>query len=118
MSFLVNAKIGGKAYSQTEAILDSYGVSQRTADARDQGYVAINGIQGSTAVTQIDPQLYYNTVGGRNGITEAYLYDRTNIRLTQAALTYDFNVQKLGLPLQNASFSVVGNNLFFFYKIV
>lgn len=116
LSFLVNAKIGGKAYSQTEAILDSYGVSQRTADARDRGYVAINGIQGSTAVTQIDPQLYYNTVGGRNGITEAYLYDRTNIRLTQAALTYDFNVQKLGLPLQNASFSVVGNNLFFFYK--
>jgi len=116
LSFLVNAKIGGKAYSQTEAILDSYGVSQRTADARDQGYVAINGIQGSTVVTQIDPQLYYNTVGGRNGITEAYLYDRTNIRLTQAALSYDIDVQKLGLPLQAASFSVVGNNLFFFYK--
>lgn len=116
LSFLVNAKIGGKAYSQTEAILDSYGVSQRTADARDRGYVEINGIQGTTAVTQIDPRTYYNTVGGRNGITEAYLYDRTNIRLTQVALSYDFDVQKLGLPLQALSLSFVGQNLFFFYK--
>ena len=116
LNFLVNAKIGGKAFSQTESILDGYGVSQRTADARDQGYVAINGIQGSTAVTEIDPKLYYTTVGGRNGIAEAYVYDRTNIRLSQLALSYDFDVRELGLPLQAASFSLVGQNLFFFYK--
>ncbi|WP_372774326.1 SusC/RagA family TonB-linked outer membrane protein [Mangrovibacterium sp.] len=116
LSFLVNAKIGGKAFSQTESILDGYGVSQRTADARDKGYVEINGIQGTTAVTQIDPQLYYSTVGGRNGIAEAYVYDRTNVRLTQMALTYDVDVKSLGLPLQAASFSLVGSNLFFLYK--
>ncbi|MFA9371579.1 MAG: SusC/RagA family TonB-linked outer membrane protein [Labilibaculum antarcticum] len=116
LSFLVNAKIGGKAFSQTESILDGYGVSQRTADARDKGYVAINGIQGTTAVTQIDPQLYYTTVGGRNGIAEVYVYDRTNIRLSQLALTYDFNVKDIGLPIQAASFSLVGQNLFFLYK--
>jgi len=116
LGFLVNAKIGGKAFSQTESILDGYGVSQRTADARDKGYVAINGIQGSTAVTEIDPQTYYTTVGGRNGIAEAYVYDRTNIRLTQLSLSYDVDVKSLGLPLQAASFSVVGSNLFFLYK--
>ncbi|RKD90755.1 SusC/RagA family TonB-linked outer membrane protein [Mangrovibacterium diazotrophicum] len=118
LSFLINAKIGGKAFSQTESILDGYGVSQRTADARDKGYVAVNGIteESGTVMTQIDPQLYYSTVGGRNGIAEAYVYDRTNIRLTQLALSYDLDVKSLGLPLQAASFSVVGNNLFFLYK--
>ena len=116
LSFLINAKIGGDVFSQTESMLDGYGVSQRTADARDQGYVAINAVQGSTAVTQIDPKLYYTSVGDRNGVAEAYVYDRTNIRLTQLALSYDFDVKELGLPLQAASFSIVGNNLFFLYK--
>jgi len=116
LSFLINAKIGGKAFSQTESILDGYGVSQRTADARDLGYVAIDAIQGTTAVTQIDPETYYTTIGGRNGITETHVYDRTNIRLTQLALSYDFDVQSLGLPLKAASVSLVGQNLFFFYK--
>lgn len=114
LSFLMNAKIGGKAFSQTEAMLDGYGVSQRTADARDQGYVAINAIQGNTAVTQIDPKLYYTTVGDRNGISEAYVYDRTNIRLTQVALSYDFDVKSMGLPIQSASFSLVGQNFVLF----
>ncbi|RKD90753.1 SusC/RagA family TonB-linked outer membrane protein [Mangrovibacterium diazotrophicum] len=112
----LNANIGGKAFSQTESMLDGYGVSQRSAAARDKGYVAIDGIQGETLVTQIDPELYYTTVGGRNGIGENYLYDRTNIRLAQAALAYHFNVESLGLPLKAASVSLVGNNLFFLYK--
>lgn len=114
LSFLINAKIGGNVFSQTESMLDGYGVSQRTADARDAGGVEINAIQGTTAVTSIDPQLYYTTVGDRNGIAEAYIYDRTNIRLTQLALSYDFDVQNL--PVKALSFSVVGQNLFFFYK--
>lgn len=116
LNFLINSKVGGKAFSQTESILDGYGVSQRTADARDQGYVSINAVQGSTAVTQMDPKTYYNAIGGRNGVGEAYVYDRTNIRLAQLALSYDFNVQALGLPIQSASFSIVGQNLFFLYK--
>jgi len=116
LSFLINAKVGGKAFSQTESILDGWGVSQRTADARDLGYVPVNAIQGETTVTQMNPNTYYTTVGGRNGISEAYVYDRTNIRLTQLALSYNFDVQRLGLPVQSASVSLVGQNLFFFYK--
>ncbi|PTN07992.1 TonB-linked SusC/RagA family outer membrane protein [Mangrovibacterium marinum] len=116
LGFLVNAKIGGKAFSQTESILDGYGVSERTAAARDKGYVEINGIQGTANVTQVDPQTYYSTVGGRNGVAEAYVYDRTNIRLSQVSLSYDFDVEALKLPIKNASFSLIGNNLFFLYK--
>lgn len=116
LGFLINAKVGGKAYSQTEALLDGYGVSQRTADARDRGYVSIDAVQGTTAVTQMDPQTYYTSVGGRNGVSEAYLYSRTNIRLSQLSLGYNFDVEKLGLPIQAASFYLIGQNLFFIYK--
>ncbi len=117
LNFLINAKMGGKCFSQTEAMLDGYGVSKRTGDARDNGgKVAINAIQGTTPVSSIDAKLYYTTVGDRNGISEAYVFDRTNVRLTQLAFGYDFDVDKLNLPIKAASFSVVGNNLFFFYK--
>lgn len=116
LSFLINSKIGGKAFSMTEAILDQYGVSQRTADARDKGYVSINAMQGTTAVTQMDPQAYYQGIGNRTGIGEHYIYDRTNIRLAQVSLGYNFNVEQLGLPVQSASFSLVGQNLCFLYK--
>ncbi len=116
LNFLINSKVGGKAFSMTEAILDQYGVSQRTADARDLGYVSIDAMQGSTAVTQMDPKSYYQGIGDRTGIGEHYLYDRTNIRLSQVSLGYNFNVEQLGLPVQSASFSLVGQNLFFLYK--
>ncbi len=116
LNFLVNSKVGGKAFSMTEAVLDAYGVSQRTADARDQGYVSVNAVQGSTTVTQMDPEAYYTGIGGRTGIGEDYIYDRTNIRLAQVSLGYNFNVEELGLPVQSASFSLVGQNLFYIYK--
>ncbi len=117
-NFLVNSAFGGNAFSQTESMLDGYGVSQRSADARDRGYVAVNAVMpDGTAVTQMNPETYYKSIGGREGVSEHYLYDRTNIRLAQLALSYKFDTQKLGLPfVQSASLSVVGNNLFFIYK--
>lgn len=116
LNFLINAKIGGKCFSQTEAMLDGYGVSARSGEARDNGGVEINAIKGTTPVSKIDAKLYYTTVGDRNGIAEPYVFDRTNIRLTQFALTYDLDVKKLDLPLKAASISAVGQNLFFIYK--
>jgi Outer membrane receptor proteins, mostly Fe transport len=115
-SILVNGKFGGKAFSKTEAFLDSYGVSKRTADARDAGKIAINAIQGTTAVTSIDPTTYYSAVGDRNRIMEPYIYSRTNIRLAQLVIGYNLDVQKLKLPIKDASISLIGRNLFFFYK--
>jgi len=116
LSFLINSKMGGVVVSQTESMLDGFGVSQRTADSRDLGYVEINGIQGTTPVTQMDPKLYYTSIGDRNGILEPYIYSRTNIRLSQLALGYDFDIKKIGLPIKTASVSLVGQNLFFLYK--
>jgi TonB-linked SusC/RagA family outer membrane protein len=117
LGFLINSKIGGKAVSQTEAMLDGYGVTQRTADARDAGSVSINGVtESGTAVSSIDPKLYYTTTGDRNGIKEPYTYDRTNIRISQVSLSYSFDVKKMNLPIDNATLSFVGQNLLFLYK--
>lgn len=117
-SFLINGKFGGIAFSKTEAFLDSYGVSKRTGDIRDQygDAMPINAIQGTTAVTQIDPRVYYGSVGDRNRIMEPYVFSRTNIRLANLIIGYNLDVKKLGLPLNSASISLIGRNLFFFYK--
>ena len=42
LSFLVDARIGGKVVSATQGSLDSYGVSKASATARDNGGVLVN----------------------------------------------------------------------------
>lgn len=115
LNALVNGKFGGVAFSKTEAFLDSYGASQRTADARDAGSIQIAAIQGTSKVTSIDPKVYYDAVGDRNRIMEPYIYSRTNVRLAQLVLGYNFRVKPNGI-IKDASVSLIGRNLFFFYK--
>jgi outer membrane receptor protein involved in Fe transport len=116
LGVLVNGKFGGKVISQTEAMLDGYGVSERSAVARDNGGVAINAVMpDGTSVARMDAKQYYTAVGDRNGIKEAYAYDRTNIRLAQLALSYDLNLKNT--MINHATFSLVGQNLFYFYKV-
>ncbi len=115
--FLINSKIGGKVVSQTEAMLDGYGVSKRTAIARDNGGVAINAVMpDGTAVTKMDAWQYYSSAGtgDRDGIKEPYVYARTNIRLAQALLSYELNLSNS--VIKKASLSITGQNLFFIYK--
>jgi TonB-linked SusC/RagA family outer membrane protein len=115
LGFLVNGKFGGKVISQTEAMLDGYGVSERSADARDNGGVVIDAVMpDGTAVTTMDAKKYYTTIGDRDGIKEPYTYDRTNIRLAQFSLSYDWNLQHSAVSQINVS--LVGQNLFFLYK--
>src|SRR5690606_32068323 len=73
--FLINAIIGGKVFSQTEAMLDGVGVSKRTADARDAGSVPVNGVVESSgaAVTSVDPETWFRFIGDRNGVGEDYV---------------------------------------------
>ena len=116
-SILINSKFGGVAFSKTEAFLDSYGVSQRSAAARDAGAtMPINAVQGSNAVSSINVVNYYSTIGDRNKIMEPYVYSRTNVRLGQLVIGYNLDVKKLNLPIKEASFSLIGRNLFFFFK--
>lgn len=114
----INGKFGGKVFSQTESMLDGAGVSQRSADARDAGGVTVNGVDQTSgaAITTVPAETWFRAIGDRNGVGEAYIYDRTNIRLSQLSLGYDIDVEKLGLPIRAATLSFIGNNLFFFSK--
>lgn len=115
-SVLINSKIGGVAFSKTEAFLDSYGVSQRSADARNAGSIPIQAVQGTTKVSTIDPVVYYSAIGDRNKIMEPYVYSRTNVRLGQLAVGYNLRSKKQNPLVKDVAFSIVGRNLFFFYK--
>lgn len=110
VNFIVNGNFGGVAFSQTESMLDGAGVSQRTADARDAGGVAIDAVQNDTPVSSVDPETWYRAVGDRNGVGEAYIFDRTNVRLTQFSLSYRTNLFR---DNQAVTFSLVGQNLFY-----
>ncbi len=115
LGFLINGKFGGKVISQTEAMLDGYGVSKRTAIARENGGVEINAVKpDGTEVHTFDARTYYSTIGNRDGIKEPYTYQRTNIRLSQLILSYDFTLEKMALKSVNVSFTA--QNLFFIYK--
>ncbi|MBX3238318.1 MAG: SusC/RagA family TonB-linked outer membrane protein [Chitinophagaceae bacterium] len=107
LSFLVDSRFGGKVYNRTEQWLDYKGLSKRTGEARDNGGVEING-------SLVDAKAFYmnQTGAGAGGAAEGNLYDVTNVRLRELSLGYSFNqIRAFRLNL-----SLVGRNLFFFYK--
>ena len=114
-SFLVDGKFGGQVLSLTQAMMDKYGVSKATGDARAAGGVAVNGVSPTgQAVSTVDPQKWYNTIGGRDGVSGEYIYSATVVRLREAALGYTF-------PIKDSFFkslrlSLTGRNLIYFYK--
>lgn len=103
LKLLVDGRFGGHVASVTDALLDSKGLSQRTADARDAGYLDVDG-------TVFDAKAFYTSAGGANPVGEQYIYDATNVRLREASLGYTFpKIKKVGV----ITFAVVGRNLFF-----
>ena len=106
-SFLIDGRFGGKVYNRTEQWLDYKGLSKRTGDARDNGGVNFQG-------KMIDTKAFYmnQTGSGAGGAVSGNLYDVTNIRLRELAVGYNFPKIK-GV---NLNLSLVGRNLFFFYK--
>lgn len=112
LSLLVDCRYGGRLLSQTMADLDSYGVTKATADARDRGYVTLEGRRIE------DVKGFYKLVGGRAGVTEYYMYDATNIRLREMSLSYALPKQLVRRTrvFNSISVSLVARNLFFIYN--
>ncbi len=110
LGFLFTARIGGVAISKTQSVMDYYGISQATADARDRGYVMINGMKSPNV------KEYYQVLGANDGVMSQYVYDATNIRLGELSLGYDFPVQKWCGWLKGLNLSLVGHNLLMIYK--
>ena len=108
-SFLISARLGGIVYSATQATLDRYGVSEASANARDNGGVLING--GDV----ISAQNWYTAIGGELGIPQYYTYSATNVRLQEARIAYTFPRNKVW-NVADVTVSLVGRNLWMIYN--
>ncbi len=109
LGFMFAARVGGIGVSATQSVLDYYGVSRRTAVARDEGGALVNG-QRITAKT------FYQTIGsssGTNMVGAYYVYSMTNVRLGELNLSYDIPVEIKGIKNINVGF--VGRNLWMLY---
>ncbi len=108
LAFTIDGRFGGEVVDMTQAYLDQYGVSEASAQARDAGGVLVNGVR-------LDPQSYYNSVGGRSGALTQYAYSATNIRFREASIGYTFPSTMFNNKISNLRIAFTGRNLFFFY---
>ncbi len=111
VDFLIDGKFGGETISMTEAIVE--GLSNNTQ--RETSNAAIEVVNPSGDVSTLTAQEYYGLAGGRNGFTGEYVYSATNIRLAELAIGYNFKLSENSF-FRDIKASLIGNNLFFFYK--
>lgn len=110
LSFLIDARFGGRGVSATQALMDRYGASQASADARDNGGVWVSPDQKVP-----DVKTFYANNGNGTSMLAYYVYDMTNIRLRELSIGYDLPRKwfkdKLGMTV-----SLVGQNLLMIYN--
>jgi len=110
LSFLINARVGGIVTSSTQALLDRFGVSKASADARDAGGVMIPN-QGL-----YDAKKYYALVAtGENDLAGYYTYSATNVRLQELTLSYKFNSKLFNNVIKDLTLSFVATNPWMIY---
>ena len=106
LGFLLTARLGGIVMSQTQAIMDYYGVSKASAVARENGGIPVN-------TGMVSAESYYSVVGGDNPIWSEYTYSGTNVRLQEAHIGY--NIPKRWLGGLDLSLGLTANNLWMIY---
>jgi TonB-linked SusC/RagA family outer membrane protein len=121
LSFLVDARFGGKIFSGTLADMQQNGTSALTAPNGSRDNFVVDGVILDQATNQYTPnstpvtqQLYWNAVAGvgNMGITEANLYDASNIRLRNVTLSYNLPAKFLAkTPVQRAKIGFSVNNV-------
>lgn len=99
-------RFGGLVVSDTQAMIDRYGVSQASVEAREKGGIDVGFGRTVTAKN------YYETISTMPGTY--YMYDATNIRLSELSLSYDLPKawfkEKVGLTV-----GITGKNLWMIY---
>lgn len=107
-SFMLSARFGGIVYSRTQAVLDYYGVSEATGNARDLGFVAL------PSGDRVNPEQWYNLIAGGETVPQYYTYSATNVRLQEATVSYVIPRRLLG-NVCDIKLSLVGRNLWMIY---
>ncbi len=119
LSFLIDARVGGKVVSHTQAVLASIGKTVETLNGRD-GNLIIDGDLASGGKNNIPVKAsdYWSTIGARGGpVGEAFTYSATNVRMRQMSLGYRLPAGILNkTPFTNIDVALYGRNLFFLKK--
>jgi TonB-dependent SusC/RagA subfamily outer membrane receptor len=111
IDFLIDGKFGGETVSLTQSIVES--LSNNSAREAANGDIAVVDLAGNEST--ISAQEYYGKAGGRDAFNGEYVYSATNVRLAELAIGYKFTLPEDSF-FKNIKASLVGSNLFFFYK--
>ncbi|UCG27795.1 MAG: TonB-dependent receptor, partial [Bacteroidales bacterium] len=122
LNILIEARFGGQLFSGSTASLDGAGVSERSLDYRETG-ILVDGVVNTGTVEEpvyqtntqsITAQEYFGSI---TGIASEYIFDQTNIRLREIALSYRLPGNFFeNIFLESATVSLIGRNLFFIYS--
>nr|WP_319399157.1 carboxypeptidase-like regulatory domain-containing protein [uncultured Carboxylicivirga sp.] len=120
--FTLDAVLGGDLWNGTQAALDYYGVSQKTADERLTRNYIFDGVKqdgsiNNTLVSFAPDDGFVNDNRwvryGVEGVAEDYIQDGSRLVLKELFFTYNFNVNTVRRwGLQKLSLTAVANNLF------
>lgn len=119
LSFLVDARIGGEIFSNSNNALQQAGVAGVTVVNGERADMVVDGVflsEGNYVVNtkSVSPQRYWTAVtstGGNVGIGEANIYDATHVRLRNITLSYSLPKRFTGNVFQNAKASLACNNV-------
>jgi hypothetical protein len=120
LSFQVDARFGGEIFSATHVAMQANGTAAVTAPNGEREDFVVDGVisNGSGGFTKstiaVSPQLYWRAVATANnlGVTEANLYDASNVRLRNVQLSYELPRGFLSkTPIQKAKIGISCNNV-------
>lgn len=121
LSFLIDGRFGGKIFSSTLAQMQRNGTSDKTVVNGLRDNIVTSGVILNTTTNQyeqntkaVTPQQYWAAVAGVGnlGITEANLYDASNIRIRNINLAYNLSPKMLEKTfIQRAKIGVSCNNV-------
>jgi len=119
-AFMLTMRKGGVGVSLTEAAMDGFGVTNKTLIGRETGFnFAPADVYGNARnYYQVSAQDYWQTIAsptGTDALGAYYVYDMTNIRLSEVSLGYDIPISKAVKWIEGLNVSLVGRNLALLY---
>lgn len=118
LNALVDIRYGGDFISMTDAYASTNGTSARTLSNRDK--MVVDGIVQSTGAQntkEVTAEAYYNSIGGSSAVAEAFMYKGTYVKMRELSLGWTLpSLWLRNTPLQSVKLSLVGRDLFYFYK--
>ena len=100
LSFLIDAKFGGKIFSGTNYYAYQFGLSKLTLPGRDVRY----------GTNEIYPQDYYNLISNTN--PAIFVFDASFVKFRQIILGYTFPAAVFKNKIQGITLSFVARNIF------